>query len=142
MSTITALTVSQPYASMIASGEKWVENRTWPTRYRGRLVIHAGRGTQYLTRGQLEKYPSGVLCSVQLVACVELVRGKVPGEQGLTADAVAQLEAAGVDVAAFCQHEHTEGPFCWVLQNVRRFREPLPARGMPGLWEWEVPDHA
>jgi len=48
-----ALTISQPYASLIASGEKWVENRTWATRYRGPLAIHAGRGTQYLSRDEL-----------------------------------------------------------------------------------------
>ena len=46
-----ALTVSQPYASMIGP-EKWVENRRWYTPYRGRLAIHAGKGTQYLTRWQ------------------------------------------------------------------------------------------
>jgi len=48
-----ALTISQPYASLIASGEKWVENRSWPTGYRGPLAIHAGKGTQYLDRREL-----------------------------------------------------------------------------------------
>jgi len=35
-----ALTISQPYASLIVSGKKWVENRTWGTSYRGMLAIH------------------------------------------------------------------------------------------------------
>lgn len=39
-----ALTISQPYASLIARGEKFVENRRWPTPYRGPLAIHAGKG--------------------------------------------------------------------------------------------------
>ena len=35
------LSVRQPYASLICYGIKTVENRTWKTDYRGRLLIHA-----------------------------------------------------------------------------------------------------
>lgn len=38
-----AISVRQPYAWLIVSGYKTVENRTWRTSYRGRLLIHAGR---------------------------------------------------------------------------------------------------
>lgn len=33
-----ALTMSQPFASMIANGTKWIENRVWPTSYRGPIA--------------------------------------------------------------------------------------------------------
>lgn len=36
-----ALSIKQPYAALIALGLKDVENRTWPTHYRGRILIHA-----------------------------------------------------------------------------------------------------
>ena len=36
-----ALSVRQPYAWLIVAGHKPIENRTWRTRYRGPLVIHA-----------------------------------------------------------------------------------------------------
>jgi hypothetical protein len=36
------LTVRQPWASLIVTGAKDVENRSWPTSYRGTLLIHAG----------------------------------------------------------------------------------------------------
>jgi hypothetical protein len=39
---IRALTVRQPWAALIVSGEKTVENRGWRTNYRGLLLIHAG----------------------------------------------------------------------------------------------------
>jgi hypothetical protein len=35
------LSVRQPWASLIVNGFKDVENRTWPTRYRGRILVHA-----------------------------------------------------------------------------------------------------
>ncbi|GAA5046492.1 hypothetical protein HNP84_009731 [Thermocatellispora tengchongensis] len=39
------LTVRQPWAALIVAGIKDVENRPWTTRYRGGLLIHAGRKT-------------------------------------------------------------------------------------------------
>jgi hypothetical protein len=37
----TVLSVKQPYATLICAGIKTVENRTWKTDYRGKLLIHA-----------------------------------------------------------------------------------------------------
>jgi len=130
-----ALTISQPFASLIASGEKWVENRVWATDYRGELAIHAGKGTQYCNRRELSKYPTGCVIAVaDLVACVyhHAVENRDPGPCD-------RLLMAGVDPQVFLDHEHTEGPWCWVLRNVRRVG-PIPARGAQGLWEWERPD--
>lgn len=36
-----ALSIKQPWASLIAQGIKDIENRTWKTSYRGRIYIHA-----------------------------------------------------------------------------------------------------
>ena len=43
METIRCLSVKQPYASAIASGEKKIEYRTWSTEYRGDILIHASK---------------------------------------------------------------------------------------------------
>ena len=39
-----ALPVTQPYATLVALGAKHIETRSWSTRYRGPLAIHAGKG--------------------------------------------------------------------------------------------------
>ena len=38
-----ALSIMQPWAWLIANGHKDIENRSWPTRYRGPVLIHAGK---------------------------------------------------------------------------------------------------
>jgi hypothetical protein len=38
-----ALSIRQPWAHLIVAGIKQIENRTWTTRYRGPLLIHAGQ---------------------------------------------------------------------------------------------------
>lgn len=37
-----AISVRQPWAWLIVTGHKDIENRTWDTRHRGPLLIHAG----------------------------------------------------------------------------------------------------
>lgn len=38
-----AITIHQPWASLIVSGDKLYETRTWPTKHRGPIAIHAGK---------------------------------------------------------------------------------------------------
>lgn len=106
-----ALTVRQPWASLIIEGHKDVENRSWPTGYRGDLFIHAaGAKVDEATEdiwGLLDSYaPLGVILGV-----VDLVD---------------------------CRRDHPSGwatadAWHWVLQNPRPCR-PLPAKGNSGLW--------
>jgi activating signal cointegrator 1 len=41
-----ALTLHQPYATLIALGIKTIETRSWRTKYRGPLAIHASASTK------------------------------------------------------------------------------------------------
>jgi hypothetical protein len=44
---IPVLTLHQPWASLIALGVKTIETRSWSTKYRGPLAIHAGKKVVY-----------------------------------------------------------------------------------------------
>lgn len=46
-----ALSIRQPWASLILKAGKDVENRTWSTRHRGRILVHAAKG---MTRAEHE----------------------------------------------------------------------------------------
>ena len=121
-----ALTVCQPYAHLIALGIKRVENRTWATNFRGRLAIHAGKSRAWLLHGDQDRWPDmafgAVIATADLTNCVSI-------------DRVRRLDPAYSWVAA---HEHTEGPFCWVLENVTPLSAVVPCRGQPGLFD--LPD--
>lgn len=36
------ISIKQPWASLIVEGVKDIENRTWRTKFRGRVLVHAG----------------------------------------------------------------------------------------------------
>lgn len=40
---VKALSIMQPWAWLIVNRHKAIENRDWPTRYRGPVAIHAGK---------------------------------------------------------------------------------------------------
>ena len=128
-----AITISEPWASKIASGEKWVENRIWPTKYRGEIAIHAGLGTQYLSKAELAKYPTGcVIAIANLTACVKNDQVKDIGATLKGFDLIDGSSLNWVDVA---EHKYTEGPWCWILEDVRRIK-PIPAKGLQRIWNW------
>jgi activating signal cointegrator 1 len=124
-----ALTICQPYAELVARGDKPIENRTWPTAYRGPIAIHAGKSREWLGDNDEEaalyavdvrSIPFGAVVAVaNLVAC-------------LKADDVAPWPNRWRHLR---DHEHANGPWCWVLEDVRRLPRPVPYRGAQGLWD-------
>jgi activating signal cointegrator 1 len=87
---IKALTLRQPWASLVAEGVKTIETRSWCTSHRGRIAIHAGqryhdgewnldlgRATHRICGG-FERYPDAlprgaIIASAVLVDCVPIV---------------------------------------------------------------------
>jgi hypothetical protein len=78
--TARALSIRQPWAWAIVEGLKSVENRTWPTAYRGLLLIHAGLREDPLGWRALDrmgiKFPDevetgGIIGAVDLTDCVQ-----------------------------------------------------------------------
>jgi hypothetical protein len=49
------ISIKQPWASLIVHGLKDVENRTWPTRYRGPLLIHASQRADDTSATDIER---------------------------------------------------------------------------------------
>jgi hypothetical protein len=78
---LKALSVRQPYAWAIIHGGKDVENRSWHSPFRGRVLVHAGRhwhavGPQELSRRMGVEVPAdlplgGIVGMVEIVDCVD-----------------------------------------------------------------------
>jgi hypothetical protein len=75
-----ALSVRQPWAYLIVSGQKDVENRRWPTRVRGPILIHASMkmdldGLDYAAAMRIPLpamlQTGGIVGTVTLVDCLE-----------------------------------------------------------------------
>lgn len=137
-----ALTICQPYASLIINPPhlKRIENRTWPTTYRGQIAIHAGKSKKYLGTWDTDRMPDpmpyGVIVgTARLVDCLNL--------QSWIEDPRPLPGLSGETMTNLMLGEFAEGPWCWVLDGFQRFDQPIPCMGLMGLWNvpGDVLDH-
>lgn len=120
-----ALTICQPYAHLILTGEKPVENRTWRSDYYGPLLIHAGKSREWLDDDDEQRYPG-------------LVFGAVVGRVVMHGSLKPERYIA--EHPEHADSEHVNGPWCFVLSQPERFERPIPYRGQQGFFE--VPESA
>jgi len=126
---IPALTISQPFATLIATDQKIIENRGWQTDYRGPLMIHAGKGTHYMTKREAtaKGYPWGAIVAVaNLIDCIPLAYLQKKKFDELIGSYTVQF---------LLSHPHAEGPDCWILDSVRACR-PYECKGARQLWQF------
>ena len=74
-----ALSIRQPWAWLIINGGKDIENRDWPTKFRGRILVHAGKG---MTRDEFDSaaiFSFGRTGTAKLPPPDELQRGRIIG---------------------------------------------------------------
>jgi len=134
-----ALTLTQPWASLVAIGAKRIETRSWSTSYRGPLAIHAAKGfprdARELSRckrlgvlfGTDYEYPRGVvIATCRLMACVSTT--ELIGKSVYESDMTEQEEIFG---------NYEPGRWGWMLADIKAC-DPIPAKGALGLWDWET----
>lgn len=116
-----ALTLIQPWASLITEGIKTIETRSWSTKYRGPLAIHAGKKVDEEACMKFgfdpeSVYTSRILCIVQLVDCVQFPNPKAPPDK---------------------YGDFTAGRYGWILEKPLRIN-PIKMNGSLGLWSVEI----
>lgn len=138
MSDLKAISIMQPWAWLIVNGHKDIENRTWSTTYRGRVLIHAGKkmdtdasdsilqGYHPVTYdGGDDDLPDGLLGSY--IDALPEVKNQCGGIVG---------EAEIVDCVSTSGSLWFVGPYGFVIRNAR----PLPFRPCRGQLGFFTPD--
>ena len=125
---VKALTVRQPFAALLVCGLKTIEARSWPTRHRGPLLIHAGQG-------RLTLVPEFLPLLEQVPEELREAKGALLG----VVDIVECRPARRADRRAMCIAEAPDPAiFAWVVTQPRPLLAPLPCAGKLSLWP--VPD--
>ncbi|MGR6127871.1 ASCH domain-containing protein [Paenibacillus sp. SER-28] len=148
-----AITIMQPWATLIALGEKKFETRGWATKYRGPLAIHAGQKIDreaclsrtindvLLKHGiiSLTDLPTGaIVASSHLSECYKVEYMHNSGIIGLKAENGKFRLWAGARKNEYYFGDYSDGRYAWELANVQALAEPIPAKGMQRLWNWEA----
>ncbi len=122
------LSVSQPFADLMASGRKRIELRSWNTRFRGEFLIHAPTSVRWEDARRLKmggKFVTGALVGMAEVFGVKKYR-------------------TGAEVRGDYRSHLASGAFCnarygFMLRNARMLRVPIPCKGRLGFFEAALP---
>jgi len=161
-----ALTIYQPWASLIMAGAKPYEFRGWSPRLRGRsyaaligqrIVIHAAARPMVAEeiRGIVDRLQMGFedeVClhkDAALAILLPLYHLKKPDGLPLSAGlgtAILGEPRNGYDIAAEFGGEAVNDSdrddhanFGWPMQEVERWDAAAPMRGFQGFWNWPTP---
>lgn len=123
-----ALTIKEPWASLIIEGYKKYEFRSWKTKYRGKILVHAGLSVEKDMLKRFKDYkidvkPGYILGEVTITDCI-LVDEKF------------NKELREIDPIVYGRSNHVEN-YAWKIENVIKYDEPIPCKGKLGLWNYE-----
>ncbi len=121
------LTIKEPWASLIINGYKKYEFRSWKTNYRGKLLIHAGKGIDKDMLYIANKYnikinPGNILGEVEITDCI-----KVDDEfnKYLKKD------------NSLVYHGSYKNDYAWKIEKVKKYDKTIPVNGKLGLWNYD-----
>lgn len=157
---IRAITLYQPWASLMAIGAKKIETRTWRSFYKGPIAIHSSlrvhvdelptdgstrrrmldallphlpefdRPHRVTFRDVIDVLPLGCILGIgNLTACLPT--------GGFATWPVTGMPVETDDEWWFGNYQ--PGRYAWKIENVIALPEPIPARGLPSVWDWTYP---
>lgn len=151
-----AITIHQPYATLIAIGAKKYETRHWPTKYRGKIAIHAGKNMDGIFELAREVKLRNRHLPITLFAdaCLNAFKacGHYPSPFTLSKLPIGAVVAIGELVDCIPMDKMDEpnrneklfgfwaaDRFAWQIENVKFLDAPITVAGKQGLWEWDYP---
>lgn len=127
------LSLMEPWATLIKEGQKVIETRSWATKYRGELYIHASLKkiniSDTKTKQLLALIPESdmsygkIICKCTLVDCVYMndeFSEKIKGNP-----------------KEYLCGGYSEGRYAWILKDVEVLKNSISAKGHLSIWNYE-----
>lgn len=151
------LSLLQPWATLVVIGAKKIETRSWNTKYRGDILIHASKNkkiaeeiiykfpfnkvmVEYFnhdTEPYIEDLPFGAIigkvniCTTSAVETLPQINGQElvirGGEYNGKIWKMTEQEIAFGD--------YSPGRYAWLLSDPIKFEKPIPCKGSLSLWD-------
>lgn len=149
-----ALTLTQPWATLVAIGAKKFETRSWGTAYRGLIAIHSAKAfpkecqalcIQQPFQSALDNrdpidLPLGFIIAVGEITDCWRVTDELPEVPGKECHFVYYDYPRGVTLTKTVERmefyfgDFSKGRYVLALSNVQQLAKPIPCRGALGLW--------
>lgn len=130
-----ALSLLQPFAELVVIRSKHFETRSWPTKYRGELYIHASAKfhSEYLELCYRDEHfkreiPNPHSLQVGKIIGKCWVDGCYPVEE-------VRDNLVGSPELSF--GDYSDGRWAWMLTHAEKFKQPIPYKGSLSIWDFD-----
>jgi len=130
-----ALSLTQPWATLVAIGAKRYETRSWQTSRRGWIAIHAAKGFPGWCQELCYQQPFAAhLAAAGYNSPKDLPRGDVIALAQLGACISTNQWTPDEGSAEYEFGDYSGDRFAWQFDDIRRLTDPFHARGALGIW--------
>lgn len=127
------ISLLEPWASLVKESIKTVETRSWSTKYRGELYIHASQ--RKLTNKDLVLYDK----QIKLLKSPNFKYGHIIAKCTLI-DCIYMtdefIEEIKKNSNEYICGDYQVGRYAWILKDLEVLENPIPAKGRLGIWEY------
>lgn len=148
MRTVKVLTVKQPWAFLLIAGLKDVENRNWPTNYRGELFIHASVEKSFdwdALIWLMEQKRMGEFWTVirhfGLILKGELEKCKITKHHEEFGAILGSVNLTGCISNSTSPWAMPDSKFHWLVSDAKPIT-PIPARGSLSIWNYDMEEES
>ena len=129
------LSLKEPFASLILNNKKYIETRSWNTKYRGEIYIHAsikeigksidGREELIKLIGNDDMHYGKIICKCNLVNCIKM-----------TEEYIEKIK--NTENQQYICGDYSVGRYAWILEDITPLPEMINAKGKLGIWNYDL----
>ena len=127
------VSLTEPFATLICKKKKFIETRSWKTKYRGEIYIHASSTKmplEWKNNKELmdllencELNYGNIICKCNLVDCVYM-----------TDEFIESIKA---NKQEYICGIYEVGRYAWILEDIQELDEHIPCKGRLNIWNYE-----
>ena len=122
-----AITLKEPWASLVVNGYKTYEFRSWKTSYRGKILIHAAKSCDKNNIDRFNSYNldygnSEIIGEAEIIDCVKV-------------DDELRKKLLKVDNVVYSESGFNE-TYAFVLSNCKKYDKYIPCKGKLNIWQF------
>ncbi len=126
------ISLTEPFATLICNKKKYIETRSWKTKYRGEIYIHASSTKiprEWLNNKELMSLLDGcnlnygnIICKCNLVDCIYMTEEYIDSIKNNRQEYICGI--------------YEVGRYAWILEDIQVLDKKIPCKGHLGIWNY------
>lgn len=133
-----AISLWQPWASLMVSQHKRYETRHWAISFRGNIAVHAAKKWDSENKHYIQRLIRQFPNELADYAITPLPLGCIIGAFRLIDIHTTESIRDNLSPLELALGDYSNGRYAWEMELIKIPEKPIPAKGMQGIFEWSL----